>query len=73
MIDGDPVVVRVAMTDAGTEALNDNAEMVQRLSGHRRLPRWQTIVPNLLHRGEVDGRAFVGNTPVFTALTVPFS
>lgn len=59
MIGGDPVVVRVAMTEAGTEALNDNAEMVQRLSGHRRLPRWQTIVPNLLHRGEVDGRVFV--------------
>ena len=59
MIDGEPVVVRVAMTEAGTEALNDNAEMVQRLSGHRRLPRWQTIVPNLLHRGQVEGRAYV--------------
>ena len=59
MVGGDPVVVRVAMTEAGTGALNDNAEMVQRLSGHRRLPRWQTIVPNVLHRGQVDGRTFV--------------
>lgn len=58
-IGGDPVVVRVAMTEAGAAALTANAEMLERLSGHRRLARWSAVVPAVLHHGEVDGRAFV--------------
>jgi O-antigen/teichoic acid export membrane protein/Ser/Thr protein kinase RdoA (MazF antagonist) len=58
-VHGEPVVVRIAMTPAGEAALADNAEMLERLGGHRLLPRWQAVVPSLVHRGRLGDRSYV--------------
>lgn len=58
-IDGDPVVARVSMTEAGDASLNANADMLERLAGHRRLKRWATVVPSVIHRSNADDRVTV--------------